>query len=111
MCVANRSPGEEAGQTGERKEPREDGASLLCLVDVSNQTQGKGKGDHVDRTALLVNLGSDLGTHSLLTECLNGTARSVGARVCDRNDGERDDGIEDGRQDFDSSKAERLDEG
>lgn len=59
---------------------------------------------------MFVNLGKDRWGHALAGESLNSSGGSVGAGVCDRDDGDRDDGVEDGWKSLDVGKFESQDE-
>lgn len=110
MGKADGSPGEEVGETGKGQEPVEDVITLWCQVDIGQKTEGKGGNQSNVWATLLVDLSSPGWTHSLLAESLNGTGRSVRAGVGDGDDGEGDDGVKDGWENFDTGILEGQDE-
>jgi hypothetical protein len=111
MCKADAAPGEEAGNTGERKEPVEElVAHRRSAVDVGEQRKAQLKGDSGERTALLVHIGQDLGSHSSLSERLEGPGGTEGGGVCDTDDCKGDDSIENTGETFDAGVLNGNDE-
>lgn len=55
---------EENGKTGQRQEPVENIATILCQVDECEAAEQKLHDDHIDGAALLVDLGEELGCHA-----------------------------------------------
>jgi hypothetical protein len=107
---ADGSPGEEVGETGQGQEPVEDGQTLWCQGDVGKETENQGEDEGRVWATVLVNLGEDLWAHTLLAKSLKGSGGSVCAGVGDRDDGEGDDGVEDGREGLDVGEVEGQDE-
>lgn len=67
------------------------------------------EGDN-ERTTLLVNIGEDLGTHTVLCKSLESTGGGECAGVGNRHDRDQDDGIEDGWEDLDAGELNGDDE-
>lgn len=62
------------------------------------------------RTTLLVNVGEDLGTHTVLCKRLESTGGSKCARVGDRHDRDQDDGVKNRWEDLDTGELDGDDE-
>lgn len=111
MGGANGAPDEEEGQTGERKQPVEDGHALGGQADVGKETKAELKSNAVERSAGLVHVGEETGSHLTGSHGLDGAGRSEGARVGDTDNRDGDDGVEDGGQDLDAGILDGQDEG
>ena len=59
---------------------------------------------------MLVNVGEEFGRHSLPCKRLNSPSGSIGGRICDADDGNGDDSVEDGWQTVDSSELDGIHE-
>jgi hypothetical protein len=64
MGEANGPVDEEDGETGQRQEPREDDTTIFCQVDEGEETKEQLENNYADRSALLVNIGEELGAHA-----------------------------------------------
>jgi len=104
--VADAAPGEEVGETGDGQKPSEDGAAVFGFVDVGEAAEKEGHDEHDVGTTFGVNAGTDCGTHATCAESLDGTGCGEGAGVCDGEDGEGDDCVENGWESFDASQLE-----
>lgn len=62
------------------------------------------------RATLLVNIGKDLGTHTVLCKGLESTGGGECAGVGDRHDRDQNDGIKDGWEDLDAGELNGDDE-
>lgn len=107
MCKADGSPSEEVGQARKGQQPGEDGASVASLVDISKAAKEKHKDQDHPRSTLLVDFRTPSWTHSLLAESLDCSRGGERAGVCDGNNAQCDDRIENRWQGLDPSKLER----
>ena len=107
---ANRSPGEEVRKTGEGEQPCENVAPLRSSINVGEASKKERDDENDIWTALLVDSGSDCWTHSLGAKCLDGTGGCKCTGVCDGDDTQRDNSVEDGREDLDTGESERQNE-
>ena len=101
---ADGAPGEEGGEAGEGEQPVEGRVALGREGDVGQQAEDQGDHERDPRTAVLVDLGEDLGRHAVQRERLDRARRAVGARVRDGDDGDGDDGVDDGGEDFNAGQ-------
>lgn len=107
----NATPNEEVGKTGKRQEPGEENAAGGCQVNEGKKTHGHLEDGGGDGTALLVNVGEELGSHATGSKSLNGAGRSEGGAVGDTDDGNCNHSVEDGWENLDTSEADSNDEG
>lgn len=106
MCEADRSPSEEVGKTRQGQKPGEDGASRRCLVDVGEAAEEERDDQNDPRSPTTVHFCSPLGSHALGAKSLNCSGRGECARVCDGDDGQSDDSVEDAGKDLDTGESE-----
>lgn len=104
--VADATPGEEVGETGDGEQPREDGAAVVGFVDVGEAAEEEGHDEHDVGTTFRVDAGTNCGTHATCAESLDSTSCGEGAGVCNGENGEGDDCVEDGGEGFDASQLE-----
>lgn len=102
MSEADSAPDEEEGETRKSKKPVENGAALGGLSDVGQKTESELNDNTVDGTSLVVDVVQELRGMATHGHSLHGTGRSEGTGVCDRQDRDGDDGVEDGGQDLDA---------
>lgn len=98
----NGAPDEKVGETGERQEPREDGALVGSQANEGQQTKSDLQQHTPNWATLAIDVGHELGSHATLSHCLDGTGRAESARVGDRDDGEGNNGVEDRRENLDT---------
>lgn len=107
---ANGAPDEEVGQTGNGKQPGEDGALFCGLTNEGQEAEENLNNNAPNGPTASVDISQDLGSHTSLGHSLHCTRGAEGARVGDRDDREGDDGVEDGRKHFDASVLNRQNE-
>lgn len=107
---ANGTPDEEVGQTGDGKQPGEDGALFCGLTNEGQEAEEDLNNDAPDGTSVSVDISQELGSHASLGHGLHSTSGAECARVGDRDDGEGDDGVEDGGKHFNASILDSQDE-
>lgn len=94
MGEANAGPDEEEGETGEREQPGEDDVTVSSVLQEGGETEGELDEDIPERTTFLIDVDEKLRAHAADGKCLHGAGRGEGAGVCDREDGNRDHGVE-----------------
>ncbi len=88
------APHEEVGETGERQEPGEEGATGGGLVYESKEPKDELDNDTPYGASFAVNVHEKFGTHIPRCKGLHGTCRAEGTRVCDTEHGYGDDSVE-----------------
>ena len=111
MGEANRTPGKDTRQTGKGQHPCE-GGTLDGGVDgeVTKQTKKRTKGDTGHRAAAAIDVGENLRCLALLRKRGQRTRSAVDRRVTDREHGNHDDRVHDGREHVDPSVLNGNDE-
>ena len=104
-------PQEEEAQTGQRKKPAKDGVAGVRLANVRNAAKGDLDDDAPERTTLLIDVHQEFGTHSSRSEGLHSPRTAISTGIGDRDDGDGDDCIENGRQTLDASSLDCKHEG
>lgn len=110
MCDTYTAVDEEVGNTRESQEPIEKRSAAGTLVGKRQQAQNQLQNDCWNRPSLLVHIRQEFGRHSIHSEGLNSTSGSIGGRVGNTDDRDSDNGVEDGRQHFDTSKLDGINE-
>lgn len=67
MSQSDTAVDEEDGKTRQGKEPVENRPAIRCQVDECQASEEKLDNDHPEGTALLVNVGQKLGTHTCVS--------------------------------------------
>lgn len=111
MGQADGSPDQQVCETSESKEPAEDVTTLTRLTNEGQQTEGELDDDAIEGTALGVDVSEEPGSHAALGHGLHGAGRSKGAGVCDTENGDGDDSVEDGGEDLDAGVLDGKHEG
>ena len=110
MRKVDATPDEEVGKTSQGKQPGEKNGASRGKVDEGQETESKLQNDGGNGATLLVNVSEDLGSHATSSESLQSTGRGESRAICDRDNGDGDDSVEDRRQGLDSGKTNGNDE-
>jgi hypothetical protein len=93
VAVADRSPGNQAGQSREGKKPVKDGHTTSSERDVGEGTKEEVDENGGQRATGLVNVGEELGGVALLGKSSQGARSTVDTRNTDRDNGDADDQV------------------
>lgn len=67
--------------------------------------------DRPDRSAVLIDVYEEFGCHALCCQSLQGSCAAKCGAICDRQNRQADDHVEDGRKTFDPCEDHGVDEG
>jgi hypothetical protein len=94
MGNSDTAENKERGETRKSQKPVEDVTTVWSQVDECQASEKELKEGDNERTTLLINIGKDLWTHTVLCQSLECTGGGECAGVGDTHDGDQNHGIE-----------------